>query len=561
MDWMYAVYFLLGALLFFGTKYAGKGAWNEEYTSLKQTKVLQGITALGIALHHMAQKTCAPWHPARYTVHGLDSFIPMGYLFVGVFLFCSGLGLYKSVRTKPDYLKGFFRRRVLPIVVAFYLSEFIYTGIRLLMGEQMDFVRILWYLSGLHMANFNAWYVIVIPFFYLVFWAAFRFCKREWLAISWVFLFTLAYAVFGAFIGHQDDWWMRGEWWYNSILLFPIGLLFGKFEKSVTGFFRRGYWFWLILSFAGAILLFRYSEHIVNNVWGYYGGGGTVRQMRSSLISAGTQWLAALAYVAFWFLLMMKVKIGNRLLALLGTITLDFYLMHGVFVELFGYNFLDISKSLVYIRSVPLYMAAVLACSVAASVLFRVLRLALPSLPARLKALKQRRRERTGEGKIRKWLLPAIVLALFAAGIYLLQQGQGTVRAVGGLKVKPPDGYTLNYTDSSQTGWKYTGSDKNPGYLILDETIQGRNAQYFSTAEDVMLECDWLQDREIYVNPNGIRMVRGFAVNSAGYQERRYYVENDSRVFMLCMIEDSRYYDTQDCEEAMQQTADGICRY
>ena len=70
-------------------------------------------------------------------MHGLDFFLQLGYLFVSVFFFCSGLGLYKSFRTKPDYLKGFFRRRVLPIVIAFYLSEWIYLAIRLLAGERM----------------------------------------------------------------------------------------------------------------------------------------------------------------------------------------------------------------------------------------------------------------------------------------------------------------------------------------------------------------------------------------------------------------------------------------
>ena len=174
MDWMYLVYFLLAVVLFFGAKYAGRGKWNEDYTSLGPTKVLQGIAALLIAFHHMSQKTCAPWHPSETIVHGLDVFVPMGYMLVGIFLFCSGMGLYKSFKSKPGYLNGFFRRRVLPIIIAFYLSEFIYTAIRLAMGEPMDFKTILWYLSGLHMANFNAWYVVILPFFYMAFWAAFR---------------------------------------------------------------------------------------------------------------------------------------------------------------------------------------------------------------------------------------------------------------------------------------------------------------------------------------------------------------------------------------------------
>ena len=374
MDWMYLFYFFLAALIFFGAKGMGRGNWNEEYTSLKQTKILQGITALGIALHHLAQKSCAPWHPQKYIVHGLDPFIPMGYMFVGVFLFCSGLGLYRSFKTKPDYLKGFVRRRILPVVIAFYLSEFIYTAVRLAMGERMDAVTVLWYLSGLHMANFNAWYIIVIPFFYLAFWAAFRFCRREGIAIFLVFLFTLGYTVLGAVIDHQSDWWMRGEWWYNSIILFPLGLLFAKHEKKITRVLKKGYWFWLLLCFAGFFLLFQQSEWLINNRLGYYGEWGDPLKVVHRLLSAGTQWIVAIFYVAVCFLLMMKIRFGNRVLSWLGAVTLDFYLMHGIFVELFGYNFLDISKSIVYIKNVPLFVAAVLACAVPATLLFRLLR-------------------------------------------------------------------------------------------------------------------------------------------------------------------------------------------
>ncbi len=368
---MYLFYFALAVLFFFGSEGFGRGKWNEDHTSLSQTKVLLGMAAVCIALHHMGQKTCAPWHPSVYTVHGLDIFVPMGYMLVGLFLFASGLGLYRSLKSKPDYLKGFCRHRILPIVIAYYLSEFIYTGIRLAMGEKMGLSQILWYLSGLRMANFNAWYLVVIPFFYLEFWAAFRFCRREGCAIFLVFVFTCAYTVSGAMIDHQSVWWMRGEWWYNSIIMFPLGLLFGKHEKQVTGFLRKGYWFWLPVSFIGIFLLFRQSEWLIANRWGYYGEWGDPLKVPHRLMSAGAQWLVCLFFTAFCFLFLMKVRLGNRLLSWFGGMTLEFYLMHGVFVELFGYNFLDIAKSLVYIKRVPVYIAAVMACSVPAAALFR----------------------------------------------------------------------------------------------------------------------------------------------------------------------------------------------
>ena len=124
----------------------------------------------------------------------------------------------------------------------------------------------------------------------------------------------------------------------------------------------------------------------------------------------------------------------------------------------------------------------------------------------------------------------------------------------------PPEGYVQTSSDSRQVIWKYTRNDKKPGVLILDQRIMGKNAQLFRTAEEVLQDCDWMTEAELYVNPQGIRMARGFSTKQGGYPERRYYVECDQNVFLLCMIEDSRYYDPEDCEEAMRQTADGIKR-
>ena len=579
MNWMYLLYFLLGALLFSGAELCPREEWNEEYTSREQTKILTGIMALGVALHHLAQKTCASWIPASVRVHGLDFFLGIGFPVVAVFLFCSGLGLYRSVHGRPDYLKGFVHRRILWIVTAFYLSEWIYTAVRLLAGERMGLLRVLWYLSGLHMANTYSWYVIAIPFFYLAFWAAFRFCRHEGAAISLVFVFTLAYTVLGAVIDHQDSWWMRGEWWYNSIILFPLGLLFGKFEKQVTRFFRKGYWIWLAVSAAAVVLLYLQSEYLISHRWGYYWEGMRVK-VPYRLLSAGCQWLVCIAFVSFCFLLMMKVKFGNRALAWLGAMSLEFYLMHGLFVELFGYSFLDAARSLVFIRNVPLYVLAVLACSVPAALGFHLLckrvyglltgereRSPLPAqengsqVPEKVRRLQAKYQAEAASAKvvkfIRNGLFPVLFVALFV-GITILSH-RDSVKVVGGLRVVPPAGYSLTFSDSRYMKWTYNGEEKKPGILILDKEIRGDRAQQFSTVEAVVEGCGgWLTDLEIYVNPYGIRMVRGYSSDYSEYPDRRYYVENDSTVFLLTMIEDSRYYDPADCEEAMQQVADNI---
>ena len=574
MDWMYLFFFLLGMLLCCGACFMTGGRWNEEYTSLRQTKALQGIAALGVALHHMAQKTCAPWNPQKYIVHGLDFFIPIGYLFVGIFLFCSGLGLYRSLVGKPGYLKYFVRRRILPVVIAFYLSEIIYTAIRLLMGERMNALTVIWYLSGLHMANQNAWYVIVIPFFYLAFWVAFRFCRNEKTAVFCIFLFTLGYTVLGACIDHQNDWWMRGEWWYNTILLFPLGLLFGMSEQRVTAFLKKRYWFLLALSAAAAVLLFFLSQKLNGTVWGYYDPRSDPMRIPHRLMSAGLQWVVALAFVSFCFLMMLKVRIGNRVLNWLGGVTLAFYLMHGVFVELFGFNFLNIARSLVYIRNVPLFVSAVLACSVTAAALFHLLWRKLTAWILGWKGPDRngppqengrtnhdRPRGKTeAKHSLRRLIGPALaVTALVVFLFFPPGKRNERIRVMNGLVFEVPEHYALSYTDSRYAVWQYEAEDKKPGRLILDGEIRDSKARSFSTVEDVLAECDWLAGTEEYVNPQGVRMVRGFS-DYSGSPERRYYVESDKAMLLLCIQEDERFYEPADCEAAILQVAENVRR-
>lgn len=367
---IYLIYPLLGVILFWGCNVYGKGEWNEGAFSISQMKAIQGFTALLIMLHHIGQKTCAPWHPSRYIVHGLDLFVPFGYYFVGIFLFCSGYGLYKSYRTKPDYLKGYFGRRILPVILSFYSTGLIFLLVRYLLGEKMNGFAVLWYVTGLKLCNPNTWFVIALPFLYLGFYLAFRFCKKEGAALTALCVWVFAYVWIGTIVDH-NDWWMRGEWWYNSIHFFLIGIFFAKYEEKLLSKIKKHYILWLLLLLVGMFVLWRASV-FATNFFSYYGENFNaphkVLRRWACLIS---EILASCSFVFFVFLLGMKIRFGNRFLQFMGGITLEFYLIHGLFVELFGYNFADATHSLYYIRNVALMTLVVFVPSVPAAMLLQ----------------------------------------------------------------------------------------------------------------------------------------------------------------------------------------------
>ena len=306
---IYIYYPLLILLILWGCKWFPKGHWNEEALSIKQTKALHGFCAVCIMLHHIGQKTCAPWLPSEVITHGLDAFVPIGYLLVGIFLFCSGFGLYKSYAEKPDYLQGFLGRRCLVPLLTLILTTFAMVCVHAKLGKQITFSGP-FRLTGPVMLNGYSWFIYTLLIFYVLFYHAFKHCKTEKSAITWVLIGVLLYIFF-------CDWWAYGTWWYNSALLFVVGILFARHETGLIRHMCKYYKYYLPLCLITTCILFVLGEYTQN---------------------AFVQMPAACAFVILLILLGMKIKIGNKALTLLGSLTLELYLLHGIFLQLFGYN-------------------------------------------------------------------------------------------------------------------------------------------------------------------------------------------------------------------------------
>jgi hypothetical protein len=154
-------------------------------------------------------------------------------------------------------------------------------------------------------------------------------------------------------------------------------------HTMADGSVQTFYWPAIILCVVLGFGLYYLAEY-VRNAYGYYCEWNKVfserffRRVVTVLAEQGPE----LMFVLFFVLLSMKVKIGNKALAFMGAVTLEFYLIHALFIDLFGFNFFDVVKSLKYIKNVFLYTLVVAACSVPATLLLRkVLHPKQPILP------------------------------------------------------------------------------------------------------------------------------------------------------------------------------------
>ena len=159
----YVVIGLLIVLMLWGGKFSGFKEFHEDHFGLENTRSLRGIAALGVIVHHISQRDF-------FQDSGeLHSFVNAGFLFVSVFMFISGFGLARSLKNKPDYLKGFLRKRLPVIVVPFYVSIVICSIVLRLIGIRFYWPRLILNLIGLMPANEYAWYPIVLTILYIVF--------------------------------------------------------------------------------------------------------------------------------------------------------------------------------------------------------------------------------------------------------------------------------------------------------------------------------------------------------------------------------------------------------
>ena len=352
----YVVYGLLLCLIVWGMRVAGKGRFNDDFMSLEATKCLQGICAVCVMLHHISQTA------AFRQANELTLFPEVGFWFVGVFFFCSGYGLIKSMREKRDYLKTFPRKRLLTVLIPFYTMTVAFAVYDVAVGNHMDASQ--WILSafGLVLINSHAWYIVVITLLYVAFYFAFTRLKSERKAFFAMGLFILAQMALGIVWGHLAWWagepfwwqtpdgfstaswwmmpcalWFQGEWWINSTILFFIGMLFARFEGHVVAWLKRAYWLKLAVAFS-ALVGFHLASGLVMDKFSYWTEFGPDRTLgiADKYACLASQTLLVMAFVVFVFMGMMKARSINPVTKFLGKIALEIYLMHNLLLMRFS---------------------------------------------------------------------------------------------------------------------------------------------------------------------------------------------------------------------------------
>lgn len=340
-------YPLLLFLLFAGAKPVKKGEWNNDVLSFGQTKAFLGFAAILIMFHHASQKTCAGWLNPKYIRPGLEVFVCLGYLCVAAFLFCSGYGMCSACK-KENFFKGYFKRRLLPIILPTVIMWLVF-----FFTEKIRGVKIyppLW----INVYDY-IWFIPAILYMYVFFYLCFHIIKADKLRMPVLWAGTVLYIIL-AFL------FSPGTWWYNTIHLFAAGAGFARNSDRRLEGLKKGY----AAKLTGCILL-TLVFFIAGNYYPMITGimHRPYNETVHRLLEAPCQMISAYTFVFVLILLGMKIRIGNRILSFLGNMTLEFYLVHPFFVQIFAFAFIyEGNKPVFFIKDPFLYVLAILIPSI-----------------------------------------------------------------------------------------------------------------------------------------------------------------------------------------------------
>lgn len=325
----YTILIALALLLLLGAKPSKIREWQEEPLSLDKSKAIQGFAAVAIIVHHLSQELTEQAGAIRF-------FEGLGVLFVGIFFFFSGYGLYTSLKTKENYLKGFLKKRLVTILVPFYMCIVVFTAAACIGGMKFTPVQLLGILSGWFLLNQHMWYIVEIAILYLAFYIIYRLIKNRTAATVVMGIFVIAMMAGSLVLCHGKDMsasgWFQGEWWYNSSFLFVIGIIVSKHSEGLRRIARKGYIVLLVIFGALTGLLGPQTQYMLKNYSYWSEIPGETRAILDKLRCLSVQLPWIICFVIFLLLVMMRVRFGNPVLKFLGSISLELYLIHNLFL-------------------------------------------------------------------------------------------------------------------------------------------------------------------------------------------------------------------------------------
>jgi len=332
---LYICLAVLGAILFIGS--SRRSANETAFFDRISSKEVQGALAVFIIFH----QTVVALDANHIDAGDLAFFYYYGILAVSFFFFSSGFGLIKRWMTDQNYIKGFMRKRIFTVLVPFFICNYIYLTDALvnniIISKHFGFGEVICSFFGIFLVNNEMWFAVEIMILYVAFRAVFARVKKPLTGIIIMTLVVLIMMTIGLFSGHSDtgvmSYWFKGEWWYNTIFMFPVGMFYAYKEERINKVIRKAFVSILLASSILVVLMDHIHRNLVSKsiYWTEY--YDSANPILDKLLGLGQETLYELVFLIFVITLMSRIKIGNPVIKFFGKISLEVIMLNYLMID------------------------------------------------------------------------------------------------------------------------------------------------------------------------------------------------------------------------------------
>ncbi len=329
---------LLGALLLINAK--RRPSDEKTFFDRILSKEIRGFLAIFI-IFHQTVITMVNFGVREELMNEFMNYYYYGILAVAFFFFSSGFGLVKRWLTDKDYTKGFMKRRIFTVLVPYFICNYIYLTEALLgnirYGNHFTFTEVICAFFGLFLVNNQMWFAVEIMILYVAFRIIFGKVRKAGTGIILTTAVVLIMVTIGLLSGHSQSmimsYWFKGEWWYNTILMFPVGMLYAYKEEKVNNVIRKAFTAIILSSSVLFVLLDYIHRGLVERQIYYIDDRNNLQGILYRLEGLSEETVLELVFIILVITIVSKVRIGNAVLKFMGKISLETIMLNYLMIE------------------------------------------------------------------------------------------------------------------------------------------------------------------------------------------------------------------------------------
>lgn len=284
-------------------QYPKRGSvFHEDALQKNRTNALKAFAAILIVLGHLGLTVQS----------GISAPVlkQTGMFVVTIFFALSGYGLVLSYKASGCKLKGYWKKRLLTVILPYAIFTVIYIFIRMYLGENISGKSVaLSFVNGTPMVRYS-WFIEVIIVCYAVFWLLAKLAKDDVSFMCFgMTVFTVLFCLGMKKLGFES-------FWYNTTISFAIGMLWANNRRDFAEKLKKHLPAYLL----GTLIIFACTVYCARILWWW----GDLGEM-----------LVTSVFVILVLMLQYLVPArSNAVTKFIGDISFELYMSHGAFIML-----------------------------------------------------------------------------------------------------------------------------------------------------------------------------------------------------------------------------------